>query len=104
LNNLLLATGFEQKIGGRFAPLLTIIDTDDELYELLRDATNETTKKVVGYRKRKSVENLEDQHRNNDFYLFNTARFLEGKQKKSLSVVKNDIGEKVVHPKEVLDL
>jgi len=86
LNNLLLATGFEQKIGGRFAPLLTIIDTDDELYELLRDATNETTKKVVGYRKRKSV------------------RFLEGKQKKSLSVVKNDIGEKVVHPKEVLDL
>jgi len=163
LNNPLLASEFEQKIGGRFAPLLNITDTDiDELYELFRDATNETTKEVVGYRKRKSVEglsaeqvelcelrrtarremlnspqnnqkkenykklnrevkqavknakirsferkveNLEDQHRKNDsFNLFNTVRSLEGKQKKSLSVVKNDIGEKVVHPKEVLDL
>jgi len=53
----------------------------------------------------RKVENLEDQHRKNDsFNLFNTVRSLEGKQKKSLSVVKNDIGEKVVHPKEVLDL
>jgi len=59
LNNPLLAADFEQKIGGRFAPLLNIIDTDiDELYELFRDTTNETTKKVVGYRKRKSVEGL----------------------------------------------
>jgi len=32
------------------------------------------------------------------------VRSLEGKQKKSLSVVKNDIGEKDVEPKELLDL
>ena len=49
---------FEQRIGGRFEPLLEL-DTDiDDLYEKFRDATNEVTKTIVGLRRRKDVEGL----------------------------------------------
>ena len=51
---------FKQTIGGRFEPLLQLgQDIDiDELYNLLKNTTNEVTQEVVGLRKNKSVDDL----------------------------------------------
>ena len=53
------AKEFEVKIGGRFEPILSLLDTDiDELYNKFKNATNEVTKEVAGYRRRKKVEDM----------------------------------------------
>ena len=52
------AKEFEVKIGGWFEPILSL-DTDiDELYNKFKTATNEVTKEVAGYRRRKKVDDI----------------------------------------------
>ena len=54
-----VAEEFQARIGGAFEPLLLLEDTDiDELWLKFMNATNETTKQVVGIRRGKQVKHL----------------------------------------------
>ena len=54
-----VAEEFQARIGGAFEPLLLLEDTDiDELWFKFMNATNETTKQVVGIRRGKQVKHL----------------------------------------------
>lgn len=156
-----LSDYFEQKIGGRFEPLIDLDEDIDTLYNNFKDITNELTREVVGLRRRKAVEGLtkeeadlchqrrearkrmladtsirnkenyrqlnidvkksirnakarnlkekidllEDQFRKNDSHnLFKTVKELEGKPRKSLSVIKDSNGNKVFQFDSVLTL
>ena len=54
-----LVNDFEVKLGGAFAPLLDLEPEDVEtMYDGLNEATNSTTKRTVGFKRRKEVEGL----------------------------------------------
>ncbi len=54
-----LANSFEIQLGGAFAPLIDM-ETDDveTLYNAFKEATNSTTERVAGFKKRKEVKGL----------------------------------------------
>ena len=53
------AEAFEQRLGGRFEPLLGLEDGDvDNIYDQFKTATNKTTEEVVAFRRRKQLERM----------------------------------------------
>ena len=55
-----LASEFKVQLGGTFEPLLNIeCDDIEDLYSAFKEATNKTTEMVVGYKRRKQVEGLQ---------------------------------------------
>ena len=55
-----LVNDFEVKLGGAFAPLLDLDPEDVEtMYDGFKEATNSTTERTVGFKRRKEVEGLQ---------------------------------------------
>ena len=59
-NNEDLATDFEIRLGRAFQPLLNTDSDLEEPYEKVASVTNKTIEDFVGYKKRKTIENMSE--------------------------------------------